>query len=260
MFGDKLLLLRREKGLSQEQLADMLNVTRQSVSKWEAGGTTPELEKIVALSDIFGVSVDYLVRENTVERDQLKTVVTTADNTAVMEQLGEIRKYMKESEGYEYKSQACLYGIPLVHIRFSSGFRQPAVAKGIIAIGNIAVGVVSLGAVATGIFSFGGISLGLLLAFGATALGSVSLGGIGIGIFACGGIAIGYHAMGGVAVAAELAVGGVAIGRVAIGDAAYGEYTLLIEGVTREAIREFAMQHYPKMWGSIAKLLAVFGQ
>ncbi len=259
MFCDKLLQLRREKGFSQEQLADLLNVSRQSVSKWEAGGTMPELEKIVAISDIFGVSVDYLVRDNTVEREQLKTVVTTADNAAVMEQLGEIRQYMKKRESYEYKSKTCLFGMPLVHVRFSNGFGRPAVAKGIIAIGNIAIGVLSLGGLSVGLLALGGLSLGLL-ALGALALGGVVWGGIGIGIFAFGGIAIGFYAIGGVAVARELAAGGIATGRVAIGNIVHGEQTLLTEGTTGGAIKEFILRNYPNMWGIIVRLITMIGQ
>ena len=60
-LGEKLQQLRKKSGLSQEQLADRLGVTRQSVSKWESGAAAPELGKLIALSDIFSVSVDYLV-------------------------------------------------------------------------------------------------------------------------------------------------------------------------------------------------------
>ena len=62
-FSEKLLELRRREGLSQEQLADRLGVTRQSVSKWESGAAAPELTKLVALSELFSVSVDYLVKD-----------------------------------------------------------------------------------------------------------------------------------------------------------------------------------------------------
>ena len=60
-FSEKLSQLRRKAGLSQEQLADRLGVTRQSVSKWESGTAVPELGKLIALSELFEVSVDYLV-------------------------------------------------------------------------------------------------------------------------------------------------------------------------------------------------------
>ena len=59
-FGERLMSLRRARGLSQEALGDMLDVTRQTVSKWERGDSTPELEKLVELSRIFGVSLDEL--------------------------------------------------------------------------------------------------------------------------------------------------------------------------------------------------------
>lgn len=63
-FSEKLLLLRRQKGLSQEQLAEMLDVSRQSVSKWEAQQTLPEPSKIILLSEIFGVSIDQLLKDD----------------------------------------------------------------------------------------------------------------------------------------------------------------------------------------------------
>ena len=66
-LGEKLNALRRRAGLSQEQLADRLGVTRQSVSKWESGQAAPELGKLVALSELFGVSVDYLVKDGLTE-------------------------------------------------------------------------------------------------------------------------------------------------------------------------------------------------
>ncbi len=54
--------LRKEKGLSQEQLADQLHISRQAVSKWESGQSLPDIEKIVALSEYFGVTTDYLLK------------------------------------------------------------------------------------------------------------------------------------------------------------------------------------------------------
>ena len=62
-FGEKLIKLRKQKGMSQEQLGMQLGITRQSVSKWESGSTLPELSKLIAISEIFGVSVDYLVKD-----------------------------------------------------------------------------------------------------------------------------------------------------------------------------------------------------
>ncbi len=63
-FAEKLSQLRKQKGWSQEELAEKINVSRQSVSKWEIGQSVPELEKIIILSEIFGVSLDYLLKDN----------------------------------------------------------------------------------------------------------------------------------------------------------------------------------------------------
>lgn len=63
-FNEKLIKLRKEKGLSQEELGDELNVTRQTISKWELALTTPEMTKLIEISDFFNISLDNLLREN----------------------------------------------------------------------------------------------------------------------------------------------------------------------------------------------------
>ncbi len=60
-FAEKLLQLRTKSGYSQWTLAEKLNVSRQAVSKWELGVTLPETDKIIAISDLFGVSIDSLL-------------------------------------------------------------------------------------------------------------------------------------------------------------------------------------------------------
>lgn len=60
-LGEKIYTLRTEKGMSQTDLAEALDVSRQSISKWETDASTPELDKLVKLSEIFGVSLDELV-------------------------------------------------------------------------------------------------------------------------------------------------------------------------------------------------------
>jgi len=60
---EKLYALRKKSGLSQEQLAEALNVSRQSISKWEGGSAMPESDKLLALSNYFGVSLDYLLKD-----------------------------------------------------------------------------------------------------------------------------------------------------------------------------------------------------
>lgn len=66
-FNNKLYSLRKQKGFSQEELANRLNVSRQTISKWEVGESTPDMEKLVAISDLFEVSLDELVLDKTPE-------------------------------------------------------------------------------------------------------------------------------------------------------------------------------------------------
>ncbi len=63
IFAEKLMQLRKKAGWSQEELAEQMNVTRQSVSKWEGAQSVPDLEKMVRLSELFGVSTDYLLKD-----------------------------------------------------------------------------------------------------------------------------------------------------------------------------------------------------
>ena len=74
MLSEKLYKLRKNSGLSQEQLAEQLNVSRQAISKWEQGTAVPESEKLITISNFFGVSVDYLLKEDTAD-----TTNTTAE-------------------------------------------------------------------------------------------------------------------------------------------------------------------------------------
>lgn len=62
-IGNKINQLRKLSGMTQEQLAEKLNVSRQTISKWEAGGTSPDLDSIVKVSKIFHVSLDDLLTE-----------------------------------------------------------------------------------------------------------------------------------------------------------------------------------------------------
>lgn len=89
IFADKLIELRKRHGMSQEELADRLNVTRQSISKWEGAQSVPDLQKVVQLSQLFGVSTDVLLRDEltlgqaeSVERNDVCKKVSLADAEA----------------------------------------------------------------------------------------------------------------------------------------------------------------------------------
>lgn len=63
-LSEKIMSLRKKNGWSQEELAERLDISRQSVSKWESGESIPTLEKIIKISEIFEVSTDYLLKDN----------------------------------------------------------------------------------------------------------------------------------------------------------------------------------------------------
>ena len=74
-FAEKLITLRKSRELTQEQLAEQLNVSRQSISKWESGQVIPEVEKIVELSKVFDVTVDYLLKPSEIDELSVKTEI-----------------------------------------------------------------------------------------------------------------------------------------------------------------------------------------
>lgn len=72
IFADKLIRLRKQAGLSQEELASELNISRQSVSKWEQAQSILDLDKIIQLSTFFNVSTDYLIKDEIENGDDIK--------------------------------------------------------------------------------------------------------------------------------------------------------------------------------------------
>lgn len=81
IFADKLIQLRKKAGWSQEDLADRVDVTRQSVSKWEGGQSIPDIDKLIRLSELFNVSTDYLLKDEIGENGHGS--VTVSDTTAI---------------------------------------------------------------------------------------------------------------------------------------------------------------------------------
>ena len=76
---EKIYKLRKNRGMSQEELAEKVGVTRQAVSKWEMGTSVPELETLVALAKCFGVTTDYLLSEDTPTQPQTETTPPKQD-------------------------------------------------------------------------------------------------------------------------------------------------------------------------------------
>jgi len=69
ILADKIIRLRKKNGWSQEELAEKMNVSRQAVSKWEGAQTIPDLEKILKLGELFGVTTDYLLKDEIENED-----------------------------------------------------------------------------------------------------------------------------------------------------------------------------------------------
>lgn len=80
ILADKILKHRKENGWSQEDLAEKLNVSRQSISKWEGAQSTPDLERIIKMSEIFGVSTDYLLKDELEDPGFDETFVDEVEN------------------------------------------------------------------------------------------------------------------------------------------------------------------------------------
>ncbi|MDE6519622.1 MAG: helix-turn-helix domain-containing protein [Ruminococcus sp.] len=83
ILADKIIELRKKAGMSQEELAEKLGVSRQSVSKWESMQATPDLNRILKMSEIFGVSTDFLLKDeiDLVKREQTESAEVFADET-----------------------------------------------------------------------------------------------------------------------------------------------------------------------------------
>ena len=99
-FGEKLQKLRQKAGMSQDALAERLDVSRQAVSRWERDETMPETDKVVALADLFGVTTDYLLRQGAEEEPQAAQPAASAPHKDsgrdILERLG----YLAKTKGY----------------------------------------------------------------------------------------------------------------------------------------------------------------
>ena len=92
ILADKIIRLRKKNGWSQEELAEKMNVSRQAVSKWEGAQTIPDLGKILQLSSLFGVTTDYLLKDE-IENEELTEDIP--DVTVKRISIEEANKYLK---------------------------------------------------------------------------------------------------------------------------------------------------------------------
>ena len=102
IFADKLVDLRKKSGWSQEELAEKLNVSRQAVSKWEGAQSVPDMARIIQLSELFGVSTDYLLKDNLEPADAAAgtdlTRETLPDNPSCTVGMEEANAFLKVKE------------------------------------------------------------------------------------------------------------------------------------------------------------------
>lgn len=251
MFQNRLYELRKGRGISQEELADIVGVSRQAVQKWESGASRPDMDNLAALAHYFGVSLDYLVTG--VERPAAPAP----------------QENFRLGWHYEYKSKASLFGLPLVHVNL--GYYGICRAKGVLAIGNVATGIFALGGLSAGLVALGGTSVGVL-ALGGLAVGGLAVGGVAAGVLcAVGGLALSFglalgggavslsYAMGGGAFAGQVAAGGAASAPIAIGDSVRGAVTFqkdLWTSETPAAIRAAITAQFPHTPGWLVDLFA----
>ena len=257
-FHDKLQKLRKEKGLSQEALAEMMGVSRQAISKWESGQTYPETDKLIVLSDIYGVTLDSLLKDTETQTDYGNTVSAPY--------------WVRRGSYYEYKSKRILFGLPLIHVNVGYGVRK---AKGIIAIGNAAqgflaiglaaMGLLSIGVASLGLLGIGVVSLGLLMSIGSISMGAFAIGAVAVGIVTLGAVSVGVYSLGALAVGARVAVGDYAVGHIAVGRRVDGAIEFLdtsvnknFSAVSAEQVRLAIRTEFPNTWRWVVNMLTWF--
>lgn len=218
-FKDNLYRIRREKGLSQEDLATLCNVSRQTISKWENGTAHPDIDSLTILINSLHVSANELLGS---EREPIKEKEI-------------IYVHKRYCWSKEYTSKHNIFGVPLVHINIGMGKRKDGkrhFAKGIIAIGNSAVGVIAFGFMSAGFISIGLLTLGLCMALGPLAISYFAIGALAIGYISVGVLSIGVYSVGVLSIGYQLGIGVLAYGNDTIGLAAYGNHMYLLQNNT----------------------------
>ena len=99
-FGEKMQALRQSAGMSQDALAERLDVSRQAVSRWERDETMPETDKVVVLADIFGVTTDYLLRPQAAEQPSAEEHPPRSDPTQAQRDTISRLGYLVKTKGY----------------------------------------------------------------------------------------------------------------------------------------------------------------
>ncbi len=118
-FAEKIKILRKTKGFSQEQFAEKINVSRQAVAKWEAGLGIPEIDNLVSISSFFSVSIDYLVKDQSCEIlpaekdfsdiDELISFRLEANVNTYAAKMNEVKGTRSDSVDFHYEKNGWTY-------------------------------------------------------------------------------------------------------------------------------------------------------
>ena len=152
ILADKIITLRKKAGWSQEELASQLGVTRQSVSKWEGAQSVPDLDKVVQMSRLFGVSTDYLLKD---ELEEEEFVESEADETPLR------RVTMEQAARYLALRKACA---PKIALAVAMCIVSPVVIIFLAALADAGLGGISEDLAA-------GVGVSVILALVAAAVG-----------------------------------------------------------------------------------------
>lgn len=104
ILSEKIILLRKQNGWSQEEPAEKLGISRQSVSKWKSTASLPDLDKVIKMSAIFNVSTDYLLKDEIEEIEYAKTDNPNEKNTAYSVSLKEANSFLQAAKGRSFKT------------------------------------------------------------------------------------------------------------------------------------------------------------
>lgn len=120
ILADKIIEERKKNGWSQEELAEKLDVSRQSVSKWEGAQSTPDLQKILKMSQLFGVSTDYLLKDELEKAEYVESQEENAAHKVSMEEANEFLA-LNERSSFRCALAAVLAIISPVFLLFMGG-------------------------------------------------------------------------------------------------------------------------------------------
>lgn len=260
-FAEKLAELRKQRGWSQEELGERLGVTRQTVSKWELGSTTPEMEKLAAMGELFGITLDELVRGG----ESCRVVGDVSEQKVV------VVKKSRFVNG-EFKSEKKVLGKPLVHVnvkgRANGFFAVGLMARGFFSVGLLSMGVFSIGLLSIGVVVLGalagiGIAVSAMIAagvfaFGAVAIGVFAFGAVSFGWLSYGALSAGTYSLGAVS-RGTIAIGSNASGVIALGKDTAGEIQLHLP-ITADEFRAVVESRLPNTPKFIVDLFSLFAE